>query len=1762
MRHARALTIVLILIISAFSSLPNDEQSPAEITESKSIVYNGWSQGSQEGSILSNSTVTIGGTSGIDSEEFVCIIQENTFEIYCWGDNTHGQLGHSDLVTKTRPTTSSQLPTASSIDAGGRHACGVVTDAVTNSPGNSDIFCWGANDVGQFGHSGFTNTGTSYVPTHGALSWVNNGDIDWYAYSALAISSGGGSTCAILIDNQQTKSLWCWGEILATQPNLSPPDYQGGCLTQQIMDISSQPPVCVNEPFQWDADGDGWAIHSGNFGYHQTYGQGDCDDNNQNTNPGELEIPNDGIDNDCDGSDGYAVQQISLPNEPIQVSLGRDHVCVVTDLIELYCWGSNEHGQIQGSNTQLQLQPKLIDFTSLSTNSITPTALRVASGDKHTCAILSDNSVACLGDWVGQYYGALTNPPLVQGELMRVLTTDPNWTPTSQNAWFEATEQTHNLVPISISAGTTHTCITAHNTIMEQYATQTYAPPLLRPYGLCWGHGSSGQLGLGQDFDDYLEYKYIQTRSLQQEGFGIPDYSTLVIAGGNTTCAVKTSTDPTIRCFGSNDAGTYGHDRTWPDSYYTDEISADSRATISQAGTTSGISIKNNQERVLDFDVSSSDTGCYITEDATVSVNTQPNKMYCWGVYIHSPISNTQPTSGLPNFEYQINQYTLDSERLAQEIIMPPGLSPQKVKVSANWACAIMDDHTVWCWGEEMIIPKLDQDQTGRETCSNDFLVDGHLAYTSYNAQTGSTNSVFFCEGVFRSGDGQPSDIYQIPTLTGVTALNLGLTMGCASTLTGTVECWGSNLKFGEKQSSWSSQKWPGGFPSHAPTDGLSGDTNFPTQTWTLLDAQQPHTTVPTTPSQFDNIFSSDRGGGNIDFMGPNMCILVLQQQTVCYGSQVGVLNTPFDQNKVNTWLATDNPAYLTGSSIPGVSGDITSVAKNIWSICVTITNGEIYCAGENKYGQLGDGTISQDSLGHDWGLVATPQGKTFDKVVASDGRSFCALNSQNPSALDVFCWGSSYAELPIGESCSNVPVAKTWISCFPSSRDIIATPAPAYLLYGIGDIQKIQLNQFGGCALAEGNLGCWGHYDGGQGCHSDEQTAVELIIPGCTTELRVELPGTPNTPPTASSVTLTPSSGVTNTAVLTCTISGLFDAENNPLLPLEYEWVLTTPQGQVYTYSSTTFNALDLAATVYSNVYGYLASPGDTIQCFVTVSDIYGASTTLSSNIVTLQGAKYLDSDNDGYGDINSPPIYVDYCAVDVDCPAAGTPASTSPSAYYTGLCINSICDLGIDYSDNNLDCNDQDPNINPAAYEDPFNGIDDDCDGQQVTLYLDWDNDGYGDINYPLVSNCSTNADCNGNDICVTTFGHSTCTNPTHPIFGTTCTDSFDCDLKFTKVASASVFSCALTTEGEVVCWGIDGTETPILGGYTFTDIEAGHSAICGIETTSSSVLCWNYLGNPVGNNYHQIVPGTIGDFTSITVGKQYVCAVSISGELFCKDMDLNTAPILQPQTNVVQVDIGVTMYTYGHRCILFDSGNVDCIIGGNNAPPHMAAINSPSGIQFTSIAAGYKFTCGIETTTQLVHCWGDNGFGVLTTPGDQFQSIIAGRNTICGITVSNEVICWGKTSELSENIIPPTGTTAKTVSVGRLNVCIITLQDEVDCWGVSDSSGTHGFQGLIDGPDESIATCINGICSLPNYVPIISPSDADCNDLDPTINPGASEVQGNNIDDNCNGQTDEPNPTTQSTGSFLKETNLYLAITSLLVLFVSARALFKKN
>jgi hypothetical protein len=178
-----------------------------------------------------------------------------------------------------------------------------------------------------------------------------------------------------------------------------------------------------------------------------------------------------------------------------------------------------------------------------------------------------------------------------------------------------------------------------------------------------------------------------------------------------------------------------------------------------------------------------------------------------------------------------------------------------------------------------------------------------------------------------------------------------------------------------------------------------------------------------------------------------------------------------------------------------------------------------------------------------------------------------------------------------------------------------------------------------------------------------------------------------------------------------------------------------------------------------------------------------------------------YLDSDIDTYGDINNwvedtsqPPGYVldstdcddsdpdvnpgaeEICGdgIDQDCDGEDPACSAGKGKeyYYRDADIDGYGDPNDmviqrnqpeGYVNNNVDCDDTDPNVNPGEAEVCGDGIDNNCDTQidegcaTYTYYLDFDTDTYGDINNwiedpsptPPAGYVVDNTDCDDSDI-----------------------------------------------------------------------------------------------------------------------------------------------------------------------------------------------------------------------------------------------------------------------------------------------------------------------------------------------------------------------------------------------------------------------------
>ena len=120
-------------------------------------------------------------------------------EVWCWGDNAHGQLGEDPaLLPSSTGLHPVQLPAVDEIALGARHSCARAGD---------EVWCWGRNDFGQLGDG----TGTlQFVPVAIALPAAG--------LSVQSLTSGPDHTCVITTDG----ALWCWGSNASGQLMLEP----------------------------------------------------------------------------------------------------------------------------------------------------------------------------------------------------------------------------------------------------------------------------------------------------------------------------------------------------------------------------------------------------------------------------------------------------------------------------------------------------------------------------------------------------------------------------------------------------------------------------------------------------------------------------------------------------------------------------------------------------------------------------------------------------------------------------------------------------------------------------------------------------------------------------------------------------------------------------------------------------------------------------------------------------------------------------------------------------------------------------------------------------------------------------------------------------------------------------------------------------------------------------------------------------------------------------------------------------------------------------------------------------------------------------------------------------------------------------------------------------------------------------------------------------------------------------------------------------
>lgn len=315
-------------------------------------------------------------------------------------------------------------------------------------------------------------------------------------------------------------------------------------------------------------------------------------------------------------------------------------------------------------------------------------------------------------------------------------------------------------------------------------------------------------------------------------------------------------------------------------------------------------------------------------------------------------------------------------------------------------------------------------------------------------------------------------------------------------------------------------------------------------------------------------------------------------------------------------------------------------------------------------------------------------------------------------------------------------------------------------------------------------------------------------------------------------------------------------------------------------------------------------------------------------------------------------------------------------------------------------------------------------------------------------------------------------------------------------TKVALGDSFSCAITAESKVKCWGRnvigqlgDGTTTDRLtavdtiGLTDVTSISLGTYHACAL-TVNGAVKCWGYnefgqLGD--GTNTHRMtavnVSGLSSGVVAIAAGAYHTCALTDQGRVKCWGQnDVGQLGDSTGTNRSIPADVvgltGVTSVSAGegHSCALLANSNVKCWgytwqTPGNdgNLPYSRTPFSVTAATGVIAIDSGGFFTCAL-TNTGSVKCWGYNERGQLgngstsniprpwaVDVNDLQSNVIAftsGKWSSCALINDGSVKCWGEWSSNPSVMSGLTGVTA--LDYGLRHACALVANGLLQCWG----------------------------------------------------------------------------------------------------------------
>ncbi len=457
--------------------------------------------------------------SALDTDQSHACALRKTGRLYCWGDNTNGQLGNNSTINSTIPAeVSGNHTTWTSLAIASTHSCAIRS---------GQAYCWGD---GSNGRTGLGSTATTLVPTQ-----VSGAYTDW-----TQITTNHNATCGL----RASKRAFCWGSNTNGQLGDS-------TTTQRLV-----PTEIWGSFTDWTYLNAGTSTTCGIRNGMHLYCWGD------NTN-GAL----------GDGTTISSPVPVAVQgdhNDYTAVSTRSDNTCALREASsKYYCWGKNNFGQLGNATTTDTLTPTAVVGLSgasceTDTNDIClHDAYFIRPGRERSHGVdksgrgysWGDNTNGGLGD--GTTVSSLT-PVEVFGGYTDWISIDTDgtaarascglrsngtiwcWGPRTYGSIGDGGATAGNqLIPVQIAGGFTDW--NAVSTDLHSCALRSNG----RAY--CWGEGAVGELGNGSTAN----------RTSPTEVSGSYTDWTEIQSGGYHSCGIRNGGE--LYCWGDNTHGTIGN---------------------------------------------------------------------------------------------------------------------------------------------------------------------------------------------------------------------------------------------------------------------------------------------------------------------------------------------------------------------------------------------------------------------------------------------------------------------------------------------------------------------------------------------------------------------------------------------------------------------------------------------------------------------------------------------------------------------------------------------------------------------------------------------------------------------------------------------------------------------------------------------------------------------------------------------------------------------------------------------------------------------------------------------------------------------------------------------------------------------------------------------------------------------------------------------------------------------------------------------------